>query len=59
AECTRAGACTAHDITHSLYPDAALELPFQPKAGNTLQLRYRLTRDGYREHVQTVAGSAG
>ncbi len=59
AECTRAGACTAHDITHSLYPDAALELPFQPKPGNSLQLRYRLTRDGYREHVQTVAASAG
>jgi len=59
AECTRAGACTAHDITHSLYPDAAFELPFQPKSGNSLQLRYRLTRDGYREHVQTVDAPAG
>ncbi|WP_313140527.1 pilus assembly protein [Stenotrophomonas sp.] len=59
AECSSAGACTAHDVSHSLYPDAGLELPFQPKPGSTLQLRYRLTRDGYREHVQTVAASAG
>lgn len=59
AECNSAGACTAHAVSHSLYPDAALELPFQPKPGSTLQLRYRLTRDGYREHVETVSASVG
>jgi len=57
AECTRAGICTPHDISHSLYPDAVLELPFQPQPGNTLQLRYRLTRDGYREHVLPLSAS--
>ena len=47
--------CTAHDVSRSLYPGSALELPFAITPGHTLQLRYRLTRDGYREHVQTLA----
>ena len=47
--------CTAHDVSRSLYPGSALELPFATTPGHTLQLRYRLTRDGYREHVQTLA----
>lgn len=55
AECTSAGACTAHEVSRSLYPAAQLQLPFQPRPGSSLQLRYRLTRDGYREHVRTLA----
>ncbi|HDS1039107.1 TPA: fimbria/pilus periplasmic chaperone [Stenotrophomonas maltophilia] len=47
--------CTSHDVSQSLYPGGALELPFVPTAGSTVQLRYRLTRDGYREHVQSFA----
>lgn len=47
--------CTAHDVSRSLYPGSALELPFPVQPGHTLQLRYRLTRDGYREHVQALA----
>ena len=31
-----------------------LVLPFAVEPGHTVQLRYRLTRDGYREHVQTL-----
>lgn len=54
AEC-QGSRCTAHDVSRSLYPGSALELPFVPVAGSTLQLRYRLTRDGYREHLQTFA----
>lgn len=47
--------CTAHDVSKSLYPGSTLELPFAIEAGHTVQLRYRLTRDGYREHVQTLS----
>ncbi len=47
--------CTAHDISRSVYPGSALQLPFALQPGHTLQLRYRLTRDGYREHLQTLA----
>lgn len=47
--------CTVHDVSRSLYPGSALELPFPLQPGHTLQLRYRLTRDGYREHVHNVA----
>jgi len=47
--------CTAHDISRSVYPGGVLELPFALQPGHTLQLRYRLTRDGYREHMQTLA----
>ncbi|MDT3485368.1 pilus assembly protein [Stenotrophomonas maltophilia] len=54
AEC-QGSRCTAHDISQSLYPGSALQLPFVPSAGSTLQLRYRLTRDGYREHMKTFA----
>ena len=54
AEC-QGSRCTAHDVSRSLYPGSALELPFVPAAGSTVQLRYRLTRDGYREHLQTFA----
>ncbi len=57
-ECTAAGTCTPHPVSHSLYPDAALTLPFQLQPGNSLQLRYRLTRDGYREHVRTIEPTA-
>lgn len=46
--------CTAHDLSRSLYPGSALPLPFAMQPGHTVQLRYRLTRDGNREHVQTL-----
>lgn len=47
--------CTAHEVSRSLYPGSSLQLPFTVQAGHTVQLRYRLTRDGYREHVQTLS----
>ncbi|MEG2802530.1 pilus assembly protein [Stenotrophomonas sp.] len=53
AEC-QGSRCTAHDVSLSLYPGSALPLPFVPTPGSTVQLRYRLTRDGYREHLKTL-----
>lgn len=58
AVCGTNGSCIAHDVSRSLYPGASLQLRFPIEAGNILQLRYRLTRDGHREHVQTLAPSA-
>jgi hypothetical protein len=49
-----AAACTSHDIERSVYPGGALALPFQPIAGARLRVHYRLSRDGYREHQQTL-----
>lgn len=49
-----ASACTTHDIERSLYPGAALALPFQPAPGARLRVDYRLSRDGYREHQQIL-----
>ena len=49
-----AGTCTTHDIERSVYPGAALALPFQPLAGARLRVDYRLSRDGYREHQQVL-----
>lgn len=46
--------CTAHELSRSLYPGSALQLPFAIQPGHTVQLRYRLTRDGHREHVQSL-----
>lgn len=46
--------CTAHDVSRSLYPGGVLALPFPVLPDHTLQMRYRLTRDGYHEHVQTL-----
>ena len=46
--------CTSYDVARSLYPGSELQLPFAITPGNTVQLRYRLTRDGYREHTQTL-----
>jgi len=57
-ECSAGGACTPHDLSKSLYPEAALKLPFQPQPGSTLRLQYRLSSDGHREHVTTLAPSA-
>ncbi|HIE4141375.1 TPA: pilus assembly protein [Stenotrophomonas maltophilia] len=58
AECSAGGVCTPLELSRSLYPDAALTLPFQLQPGNTLQLQYRLSNDGYRDHVTTLAPSA-
>lgn len=49
-----AATCTTHDIERSVYPGAALALPFQPAPGARLRVDYRLSRDGYREHQQTL-----
>ncbi|WP_295520930.1 pilus assembly protein [uncultured Stenotrophomonas sp.] len=46
--------CTAHVLSRSLYPGSQVALPFDLQPGHSVQLRYRLTRDGYREHVQTL-----
>ncbi|WP_414485344.1 pilus assembly protein [Stenotrophomonas sp. EMP41] len=59
ATCTAEGACSPQELSHSLYPDADLKLPFKVAPGGSLQLRYRLSRDGHREHTQTLAQSAG
>lgn len=47
--------CVAHEVSRSLYPGSRLHLPFPPVAGHTVQLRYRLSRDGYREHLTTLS----
>ncbi|HEL4111943.1 TPA: pilus assembly protein [Stenotrophomonas maltophilia] len=57
AVCTAEGVCTPQDLSRSLYPDADLTLPFQIAPGDSLQLRYRLSRDGHREHTQTLESS--
>ncbi len=57
AECSTAGVCTPLELSKSLYPDAAMTLPFQLQPGSTLQLQYRLSNDGYRDHVTTLAPS--
>lgn len=59
ADCNAAGACSAHDVSRSLYPGTSLELPMRVDADHSLQLRYRLTRDGYREHLQVLTPLAG
>jgi hypothetical protein len=50
----QAAVCTTHDIERSVYPGAALALPFPVTAGARLRVDYRLSRDGYREHQQTL-----
>jgi hypothetical protein len=52
--CTASGRCAAHTLTRSLYPGGSLQLPEALATDATLRLRYRLTRDGYREHEQTL-----
>ncbi|PKH70478.1 pilus assembly protein [Stenotrophomonas sp. Betaine-02u-21] len=52
--CSAAGACATHEVSRSLYPGASLQLPAGLEVGSTLQLRYRLTGDGYREHLLTL-----
>lgn len=58
AECSADGVCKPHDFAKSLYPDVELKLPFLPQPGNTVQLHYRLSKDGYREHTTTLAPNA-
>lgn len=50
--------CTAHVLSRSLYPGSSVALPFDLKPGHSVQLRYRLTRDGFREHTQTLTPPA-
>lgn len=49
--------CTSHDVSRSLYPGASLPLPFTSVPGHSLQIHYRLTRDGEREHMQSITTS--
>lgn len=58
SECNASGVCTPLELSKSLYPDAALTLPVQLQPGSTLQLQYRLSNHGYRDHVTTLAPSA-
>lgn len=53
AECAGA-TCTPHELSRSLYPGQQLTLPFAPRAGRRIELRYRLTADGFKEHAQTL-----
>jgi len=54
AECDGAH-CTAHTVSRSLYPGGTMPLPFVPAEGRSVQLRYQLTGDGYREHLHTLS----
>lgn len=54
AECTGT-VCTPHELSRSLYPGQQLKLPFTPRAGQRIELRYRLTADGFKEHTHTLA----
>lgn len=54
ADCNANGRCESREIARSLYPGASLQLPVNVQDGHTLQLHYRLTRDGYREHLHKL-----
>jgi len=53
-----ASSCEAHPVERSVYPGDALPLPFQPRADARVNVYYRLSRDGYREHQQTLRPSS-
>ncbi|GAB3062803.1 pilus assembly protein [Stenotrophomonas tumulicola] len=53
ADCTGMQ-CTPHEVARSLYPGASMALPFDVLPGHQLQLRYRLSNDGFREHTHTL-----
>lgn len=49
-----AGDCQVHPVERSVYPGDQLPLPFQPRADARVNVYYRLSRDGYREHQQSL-----
>ncbi len=49
-----ASTCEAHPVERSVYPGDVLPLPFRPRADARVNVYYRLSRDGYREHQQTL-----
>ncbi len=49
-----ASSCETHPVERSVYPGDALPLPFQPRADARVNVYYRLSGDGYREHQQTL-----
>lgn len=42
--------CQVHPVERSVYPGDRVVLPFQPRADARVNVYYRLSRDGYREH---------
>lgn len=48
--CTASGSCSAHTIERSVYPGASLPLPAEVASAARLDIEYRLSRDGYRQH---------
>ena len=53
-DCDANGACTPHDVKRSLYPGAAMTLPFVPRPGGRVEIDYQLSHAGYRDHRQTL-----
>lgn len=51
--------CQAHRVERSVYPGDAVPLPFEPAADARVNVYYRLSRDGYREHQQTLRADPG
>ena len=49
-----AGDCQVHPVERSVYPGDRVPLPFQPRADARVNVYYRLSRDGYREHQQSL-----
>lgn len=54
-----AARCQAHPVARSVYPGDEVSLPFQPAPGARVNVYYRLSRDGYREHQQTLRADPG
>ncbi|TGY37078.1 fimbria/pilus periplasmic chaperone [Stenotrophomonas maltophilia] len=53
-DCDASGVCTSHEVKRSLYPGAAMTLPFVPRPGGRVEIDYRLSHAGYRDHHQTL-----
>ncbi|WP_282295949.1 pilus assembly protein [Stenotrophomonas sp. PS02289] len=49
-----ASGCQTHPVERSVYPGDEVALPFQPGADARVNVYYRLSRDGYREHQQSL-----
>ncbi|MDT3500366.1 pilus assembly protein [Stenotrophomonas maltophilia] len=53
-DCDADGRCATHEIKRSLYPGAAMTLPFVPRTGGRVEIDYRLSHAGFREHRQSL-----
>lgn len=53
-QCVTAGQCQSHPVERSVYPGDGVPLPFLLHADARVNVYYRLSRDGYREHQQTL-----